>query len=112
MTSTDDAYGLWGLVLLNSAMFIGFAYIFFRFPGVDLLGHDAGHLWWLLTGRQGDPHFGLPHVPSFVFILAGFSLLSRSWQAFGQAWLAYAATTPRFAPSWRRGGGTHPAHDH
>ena len=121
MTSTDGAYGLWGLVLVNSALFIGFAYSFFKpmnlrdwrsfgaysafivalfaemygfpltiyflsgwlttkFPGVDLFGHDAGHLWWLLTGRHGDPHFGLFHILSFVFIFVGFSLLSRSWQ--------------------------------
>jgi methanethiol S-methyltransferase len=31
MTSTDDpAYGLWGLVILNSAIFIGFAFSFFK----------------------------------------------------------------------------------
>src|SRR6476620_4836341 len=97
MNSADNAYGLWGLVILNSAIFVGFAYRFFKpttfrdwrsfgaysafvvalfaemygfpltiylfagwlgskFPGVDLFGHDAGHLWWLLTGQHGNPH--------------------------------------------------------
>lgn len=219
MNSTENAYGLWGLALLNSVVFIGFAYSFFKpanvrdwrsfgaysafivalfaemygfpltiyflsgwlstkFPGVNLFGHEAGHLWWLFTGRQGDPHFGALHLLSFAFIFAGFSLLSRSWQvlyhaqrrrslatagpyrfvrhpqyvgfvaimfgfllqwptvltlamfpvlvvmyvrlsiseerdseaAFGQAWLDYAAATPRFIPRWGRAKPPHTAH--
>src|SRR5688500_4900885 len=108
-TSAGSDYGLWGLALVNSIVFVGFAYSFFKptnlrdsrgfgaysalvvalfaemyvfpltiyllsgwlaskFPGVNLFGHDAGHLWWLLTGEQGNPHFGALHVLSFVFI--------------------------------------------
>ena len=42
------------------------------YPNVNLFGHDSGHLWWLLTGRHGDPHLGIFHLLSFVFIFAGF----------------------------------------
>ena len=119
MSAAGSDYGLWGLVVINSIIFIGFAYSFFKpvnlrdwrsfgaysafvvalfaemygspltiyllsgwlgsnFPDVNLFGQNAGHLWWLLTGRQGDPHFGVMHLLSFVFLLAGFTLLSRS----------------------------------
>ena len=126
MNSPDSAYGLWGLVALNSVIFIGFAYSFFKpvnlrdwrsfgaysafvvalfaemygfpltiyffsgwlstkFPGVNLFGHEAGHLWWLLTGRQGDPHFDVFHVLSVIVIFAGFILLSKSWHVLYHA---------------------------
>ena len=119
-------YGLWGLVVLNSVVFIAFAYSFFKpatlrdwrsfgaysafivalfaemygfpltiyllsgwlgaqFPGVDLLGHDARHLWWLVTGQHGNPHFGALHLLSFVAIFAGFALLSSAWQVLYHA---------------------------
>jgi protein-S-isoprenylcysteine O-methyltransferase Ste14 len=119
-------YGLWSLVILNSIVFIGFAYSFFKpmnlrdwrsfgaysafivalfaemygfpltiyllsgwlgskFPGVNLFGHDAGHLWWLLSGQHGKPHFGVFHILSFAFIFAGFALLSRSWHVLYHA---------------------------
>lgn len=126
MNNAETDYGLWGLVLLNSVVFIGFAYSFFKpttsrdwrsfgaysafvvalfaemygfpltiyllsgwlgakFPGVDLFGHDAGHLWWLLTGRHGDPHFGALHILSSVVLLAGFVLLSKAWHVLYHA---------------------------
>ncbi len=50
-----------------------------RFPQTNLFSHDAGHLWWMMSGRHGNPHLGIPHVLSFVFILGGFYLLSVSW---------------------------------
>jgi protein-S-isoprenylcysteine O-methyltransferase Ste14 len=126
MNSAGNDYGLWALVLLNSIVFVGFAYSFFRpanlrdwrsfgaygafivalfaemygfpltiyllsgwlgskFPGVDLFGHDAGHLWWLLTGRHGNSHFGALHILSLVFIFGGFTLLSKSWHVLYHA---------------------------
>ncbi len=211
MSTTDSDYGLWGLVVLNSVVFVGFAYSFFKpatlrdwrsfgaysafvvalfaemygfpltiyllsgwlgakFPGVNLFGHDAGHLWWLATGQHGNPHFGMFHLLSFAPLFAGFVLLSNAWHvlyhaqrrqhlattgpyrwvrhpqyigfvlimfgfllqwptlltlamfpvlvvmyvrlaiseerdseaAFGGAWLAYAAVTPRFIPRLAR----------
>jgi protein-S-isoprenylcysteine O-methyltransferase Ste14 len=56
-----------------------------KFPGVNLFGHDAGHLWWLVTGRHGNPHFGAVHLLSFVFIFAGFTLLSKAWHVLYHA---------------------------
>ena len=126
MNSAPNDYGLWGLVLLNSVVFVGFAYSFFKpanlrdwrsfgaysafivalfaemygfpltiyllsgwlgtkFPGTNLFGHDAGHLWWLVTGQHGNPHFGALHILSFVFIFAGFTLLSNAWHVLYHA---------------------------
>lgn len=56
-----------------------------RYPGVNLFGHEAGHLWWLLGGQHGDPHAGLLHLLSFVFVGAGFWLLSASWHVLYHA---------------------------
>ncbi|MGH8210390.1 MAG: methyltransferase family protein [Steroidobacteraceae bacterium] len=115
-----SAYGLWTLVIINSAVFIIFAYSFtkptsprdwrsfggfsgfivalftemygipltmfllsgwlqHRYPGLDPLSHDAGHLWWTLTGRHENPHFGVLHILSSVMIFGGFLLLSVAW---------------------------------
>ena len=121
MTPTDQpAYGLWLMVILNSAVFIFFALSFARpqssrdwrsfgafsafivalfvemygfpltlyllagwlqakYPGLDLLSHDAGHLWFTLTGASGDPHFSALHIASSVLLGFGFYLLSISW---------------------------------
>lgn len=126
MNSASNDYGLWSLALLNSIIFIGFAYSFFkpatlrdwrsfgaysafmvalfaemygfpltifllsgwlgaRFPGVNLFGHEAGHLWWLFTGQHGNPHAGVLHILSFVAIFAGFVLLSKAWHVLYHA---------------------------
>ena len=115
------AYGLWGLVLINSAFFIFFTFSFYRpqtkrdwrafgafsaflvalftemygfpltiyllsgwlssrFPGVDWLTHDAGHLLETIFGWRGNPHFGPFHIASFVFIICGFTMISAGWR--------------------------------
>jgi protein-S-isoprenylcysteine O-methyltransferase Ste14 len=115
------SYGLWTLVLLNSAIFVLFAFSFFkpqtkrdwrtfgafsgfiialfvemygfpltiyvlsgwlarRFPHVDFLSHDFGHLWYGLLGFKGDPHLNPIHILSNVLILGGFVLLSAAWR--------------------------------
>jgi protein-S-isoprenylcysteine O-methyltransferase Ste14 len=120
------AYGLWSLVIIDSALFIFFAFSFFkpkttrdwrtfgtfsafivalfvemygfpltiylfagwlgrRFPGVDPLGHDFGHLWYTLLGFKGNPHFNPIHIASNLLILAGFVLLSSAWTVLYQA---------------------------
>ena len=114
-------YGLWTLVLVNSAVFIIFAFSFARprtgtdwrsfgafsaflvalftemygfpltiyllsgwlqtrYPGVDFLAHDAGHLLETLFGWRANPHFGPFHVVSNVLIFGGFWLLAAAWK--------------------------------
>ena len=51
-----------------------------RYPGLDLLSHDAGHLWTTLLGWKGDPHFSPIHILSWVAIGGGFILLSAAWE--------------------------------
>lgn len=121
-----SAYGLWSLVLLNSAIFIAFAFSFARpqttrdwrsfgaysafivalfaemygfpltiyllsgwlssrFPGVDWLSHDAGHLLEMLFGWRTNPHFGPFHLLSIGFIVAGFWLLAKAWPVLYEA---------------------------
>jgi protein-S-isoprenylcysteine O-methyltransferase Ste14 len=126
MTTSPPAYGLWSLVVLNSAVFLIFAFSFTkpdnprdwrafgafsafivalftemygvpltiyllsgwlqaRYPGLDLMSHDAGHLWLTLFGIEGDPHFGPLHILSSVVIGAGFILLSAAWDVLYRA---------------------------
>jgi protein-S-isoprenylcysteine O-methyltransferase Ste14 len=121
MSAATPAYGLWFLVVLNSAIFILFAFSFFkpksrrdwrsfgafsaflvalfvemygfpltlyllagwlgtRFPDLDPLSHDAGHLWPALLGWTGDPHWSPFHLLSFVLIGAGFILIAKAWR--------------------------------
>ena len=118
MSDEPQAYGLWSLVIINSVVFILFAYSFFkpqtgrdwrsfgafsaflvalftemygfpltiyflsgwlqsRYPGVDWLSHDAGHLLEMMFGWKANPHFGPFHVLSFIFIGGGFLLICR-----------------------------------
>lgn len=126
MTHDVPAYGLWTLVILNSAIFLMFAFSFFkpntardwrtfgafaafvvalfvemygfplsiylmsgwlqtRYPGLDLMSHNSGHLWSTLLGEKGDPHFGPLHIASYVFLGYGFYLLSSAWQVLHHA---------------------------
>jgi protein-S-isoprenylcysteine O-methyltransferase Ste14 len=119
--SSPPAYGLWLLVIINSLVFIMFAFSFThprsardwrsfgafsgfivalftemygfpltiyllsgwlgsRYPGLDLLSHDAGHLWNTLLGWKGDPHFNPLHLLSDVLIFGGFILLASAWK--------------------------------
>lgn len=139
MNPGETAYGLWSLVALNSAVFILFAFSFFkpatardwrsfgafsafivalfvemygfpltiyllsgwlttRFPGLDLLTHDTGHLWSTLLGETGDPHFGVLHLASYVFLGYGFYLLSSAWHVLYHAQRKHSlATTGPYA---------------
>lgn len=121
MTETTSGYGLWSLVIINSLVFIFFAFSFFkpqtkrdwrslgafsaflvalftemygfpltiyllsgwlqsRYPEVDWLSHDAGHLLEMLFGWRADPHWGPFHILSMVFIGGGFWLLASAWK--------------------------------
>ena len=126
MNHDTPAYGLWLLVVFNSAIFIMFAYSFSnpatardwrtfgafaafivalfvemygfpltiyvlsgwlqtKYPGLDVLSHDAGHLWSTLLGEKGDPNFGVLHIASYIFLVIGFYLLSKAWNVLYHA---------------------------
>ena len=121
-----SAYGLWFVVIINSLVFIIFAFSFTkpqsprdwrsfgafsafilalftemygfpltiyllsgwlqtRYPQLDILSHDAGHLWWTVLGMEGNPHFNFLHILSNVFILLGFMLLASAWKVLYEA---------------------------
>lgn len=120
------AYGLWTLVIINSLVFIIFAFSFTkpnsprdwrsfgafsafivalftemygipltiyllsgwlqnRYPNIDPLSHDAGHLWWTIFGLGGNPHFNPVHLLSNLLIFGGFILLSTAWKVLYKA---------------------------
>lgn len=120
------AYGLWSLVIINSAIFIIFAFSFTkpktrsdsrsfgafsafiialfvemygfpltiyllsgwlisRYPGVDFLSHDAGHLMDTLIGWKMNPHVDPLHILSNLLIPGGFMLLAAAWGVLYEA---------------------------
>ena len=126
MNDRLPAYGLWSLVVINSAIFLIFAFSFTkprtardwrsfgafaafivalftemygfpltiyllsgwlgrRYPQLDLMSHDAGHLWSTLFGWKGDPHLNPLHLLSNLLIVGGFILLSASWHVLYRA---------------------------
>jgi protein-S-isoprenylcysteine O-methyltransferase Ste14 len=69
-----------------------------RYPGLDLLSHEAGHLWETLFGWRGNPHLNPLHVLSAVLIAAGFILLAQSWPVlYAAQLLREPATTGPYA---------------
>lgn len=56
-----------------------------RFPNLDLLSHESGHLWSTLLGDQGSPHFSVLHIASYLFLGFGFYLLSAAWNVLYHA---------------------------
>jgi protein-S-isoprenylcysteine O-methyltransferase Ste14 len=140
MTHHDtSAYGLWPLVIINTAVFLIFAFSFTRphtardwrsfgafsaflvalfaemygfpltiyllsgwlgsrYPGLNLLSHDAGHLWHTLLGWKGDPHSDPLHILSNLLIAGGFVLLGSAWRVLYEAQRRHAlATTGLYA---------------
>ena len=126
MTHEASGYGLWTLVVLNSALFLMFAFSFFKpqtgrdwrtfgafaafivalfvemygfplsiylmsgwlqtkYPNLDLLSHNSGHLWSTLLGEKGDPHISALHIASYFFLGLGFYLLSSAWNVLYHA---------------------------
>lgn len=129
-----ESYGLWVLVILNSAIFIFFAFSFTKpktqrdwrslgafsafivalftemygfpltiyflsgwlaekYPGVDFLAHENGHLLHTLFGFEGNAHFDPLHIASNVLIVLGFFLLASAWSVLHKAQQAGALAT-------------------
>lgn len=125
-SSSVPAYGLWLMVVVNSAIFIVFALSFFKprsardwrsfgafsafvvalfvemygfpltiyllsgwltskYPGVNFLTHDNGHLLHTIFGFGGNPHFDPLHIASILFIGLGFWLLASAWRVLYEA---------------------------
>lgn len=56
-----------------------------RFPGVDWMSHDSGHLLEMIFGWKTNPHFGPFHVISYILVAAGFWLLATAWKVLYEA---------------------------
>ena len=56
-----------------------------KFPGVDWLAHDSGHLLEIMFGWDANPHAGPFHVASAVFVFGGFILLALAWRVLYRA---------------------------
>ena len=69
-----------------------------RFPGLDPLSHDAGHLWPTLFGWSTDPHWSPFHLLRYVLIGGGYILIADAWRVLHEAQRAETlATTGPYA---------------
>ncbi len=69
-----------------------------RYPQLDLLSHNSGHLWQTLFRWGGDPHLNPVHLLSNVLIGVGFILLAAAWDVLYRAQRAGTlATTGPYA---------------
>lgn len=69
-----------------------------RYPGLNLLSHNTGHLWETLFGWKGDPHLNPLHLLSYVFIFGGFWILASAWDVLYKAQREHElATTGMYA---------------
>lgn len=64
-----------------------------RFPGIDFLSHDAGHLLEMMFGWKANPHFGPFHLLSNLLIVGGFFLLASAWRVLYEAQRAQRLAT-------------------
>jgi protein-S-isoprenylcysteine O-methyltransferase Ste14 len=56
-----------------------------KYPGVDFLVHENGHLLHTLFGFEGNAHFDPLHIASNLLIFLGFILLSSAWAVLHKA---------------------------
>ena len=50
------------------------------YPGLNIFGHDSGHLWYVIFGLKGDPHSGLWHIISNLLMVGGFWIIAAAWR--------------------------------
>ena len=126
MNEAMNGYGHWVLVILNSAIFLIFAFSFTKpktkrdwrsfgaftafivamftemygipltiyflagwlgdkFPGLNLLTHESGHIWSAFLGSDINPHLHPIHIAANLLIVLGFWLLASSWKVLHAA---------------------------
>ena len=69
-----------------------------RYPGIDLLSHNSGHLLQTLLGWRDDPHLSPLHWLSDILIGGGFILIGSAWDVLYKAQRArQVATTGPYA---------------
>jgi protein-S-isoprenylcysteine O-methyltransferase Ste14 len=69
-----------------------------RYPGLDVLSHNNGHLWLTLTGWNGAPHLSPLHMLSDATIVVGFIMLANAWKVLYAAQRSHQlATTGLYA---------------
>ena len=56
-----------------------------KYPGIDFLNHENGHLLHTVFGFEGNAHFDPLHILSNIVIVLGFFLLSSAWNVLHQA---------------------------
>jgi len=56
-----------------------------KYPELDLLVHDAGHLWQTIFGLKGPAHVSALHLASNVVMVGGFALIVLAWRALRAA---------------------------
>jgi len=122
----EAAYGLWSLAIINSAVFILFAFSFSRprtrrdwrslgafsafivalfaemygfpltlyllsgwlasrYPEINPMAHETGHLWHTLLGGKGHAHSDPLHIFSELLVFTGLILLAASWRVLYRA---------------------------
>ncbi len=126
MDNITNGYGLWTIVIINSLVFIIFAFSFVkpktsrdwrsfggfsafiialftemygfpltiyllsgwlgtRYPGLNLLTHDSGHLWYTFLGYNGNPHTAPIHLLSNILIFIGMYVIFTAWRVLHDA---------------------------
>lgn len=60
-------------------IYLSSAWLGRRFPALDPVTHESGHLWNVLIGWRGDPHLSPFHLSSAVLLAVGFVVLARAW---------------------------------
>ena len=56
-----------------------------RYPEVDWLSHNSGHILQTILGWEGNAHIGPLHLISTILILGGLFLLASSWKVLLRA---------------------------
>ena len=64
-----------------------------RFPEVNWLAHDSGHLLEMVFGWRGNPHFGPFHILSNILIVVGFVIIAKAWKVLYRAQRSHRLAT-------------------